>query len=279
MAGCLPRIRLKVGEESCLAPGRLTAEISWLLFARFSVAFGAIMNKNCFKKRLVPLILAPAAMIPVCVGQVTQSPPNYTITTPSAQYSYNVNNQSSGQPAQNANVDDSLNFSLPAGATYVFSINTAAIHPVDICTYPDDISYYSGASAQTVNSGTVTVTIPSVNYPPTLYYVCDIHLFYGTITITPPVPPPPTAILNVNLSSNNVALTFTGGTNTSQVIPQYSSNLTTWLPVSSTPGYTNTWGTNADGSFSGTNISLFGREPLDAICGPNVFLRVSQLSP
>ena len=237
------------------------------------------MKKNHFKRMLAPLILAPAAMIPVCVGQVTQSPPNYTITTPSQQYEYDVNNQSSGQIPQDNNVDDSLDFSLAAGATYVLSINTAVIHPVDICTDSGDENFYSGASAQTVNSGTVTLTIPSSNYPPALYYICDIHLFYGTITITPPQAPPPTTILNVNLTTNNVTLTFTGGTNTSQVIPQYSSNLTTWLPVSNIPGYTNLWGTNADGTFSGTNISLFGRDPLDAICGPNVFLRVKQVSP
>jgi len=235
-----------------------------------------MMSKNLFQKILAPLILTPSVMIPVCVGQVTTSPPNYTVTTPNAQYDYDVNNQNSGLPAQNANVDDSLNFSLPAGATYLFSMNTATIHPVDICTYPDGISYYSGASAQTVNSGTVTVTIPATNYPPALYYVCDIHLFYGVITITPPQPPPPTTILNADLTSNNVTLTFTGGTNTSPVMPQFSSNLTAWMTV---PSYTNTWGSNADGTFSGTNISLFGREPLDAICGPNVFLRVSQVSP
>ena len=138
------------------------------------------------------------------------------------------------------------------------------------------VQRYSGASAETVNSGTVTVTIPSTNYPSTLYYICDYHLFYGVITITPPVAPPPTTILNTELSSNQVTLTFTGGTNTASVIPQFSSNLLAWAAVTS---YTNTFGSNADGTFSGTNISVFGRNPLDDVCGPNVFLRVRQVTP
>ena len=176
-----------------------------------------------------------------------------------------VNGQSSGKPTGFA-TNDSVNFTLNAGATYIFSMNTASIHPVDICTNPDTTSFYSGASAQTIHSGSVTLTIPATNYPTTLYYICDNHLFYGIITVAPPQPPPSAVILQSSVTSN-IVLTFSGGTNTIQLTPQFSSNLFNgpWLPV---PAYTNTFSGN------GTNTTSFSR--LDAICGPDVFLRISQ---
>jgi hypothetical protein len=194
------------------------------------------------------------------------SPPNYTVTTPGNEFEFVVNGSSSGQTAVDGNVDDSLNFSLNAGATYILSMNTASIHPVDICTAPNTSSHYSGASAQVVNSGTVTLTIPTNNYPTNLYYICNNHLFYGIITVNPPQPPPAATILKASVTTN-IVLTFSGGTNTIQVIPQFTSNLLNgpWLPV---PGYTNTFSGN------GTNTTSFSR--LDAICGPDVFLRISQ---
>jgi hypothetical protein len=199
-------------------------------------------------------------------AQVTISPPNYTVTTPGSEFEFAVNGTTSGQAAQDANVDDSLNFTLNAGATYIFSMNTASFHPVDICTSPNTTSHYSGASAQAVNSGTVKLTIPATNYPTTLYYICNIHTFYGIITVAPPQPPPPATILKTSVTTN-IVLTFSGGTNTIQLIPQFNSNLVSgaWLPV---PGYTNTFSGN------GTNTTSFSR--LDAICGPDVFLRISQ---
>jgi hypothetical protein len=200
-------------------------------------------------------------------AQVVVSPPNYTVTTPGNNFEFSVNGASSGQTAQDANVDDSLNFTLNAGATYIFSMNTASIHPVDICTNSNTSSHYVGASAQAVSSGTVTVTIPATNYPTTLYYICNIHTFYGIITVNPPQPPPTANILNTSVTTN-IVLTFSGGTNTIQLIPQFSSNLVSgaWLPV---PSYTNTFSGN------GTNTTSFNR--LDAICGPDVFLRISQV--
>jgi len=205
------------------------------------------------------------AAIASSFAQVVVSPANYTVTTPSG-FEFDVNNQSSGQTAQDANVDDSLNFSLNAGATYIFSMNTSSIHPVDICTNSTTSSHYVGASAQAVSSGTVTVTIPATNYPPILYYICNIHTFYGKITINPPQAPPPVNILQTTIATN-IQLTFSGGTNTIQLVPQFNSNLVSgaWLPV---PAYTNTFSGN------GTNTTSFDR--LDAICGPNVFLRISQ---
>jgi hypothetical protein len=199
-------------------------------------------------------------------SQVLVSPPNYSVTTPGNEFEFVVNGASSGKTAQDANTNDSLNFSLDAGATYIFSMNTASIHPVDICTAPNTSSHYSGASSQAVSSGTVTLTIPATGYPTNLYYICNIHTFYGIITVNPPQPPPPATILKASVTTN-IVLTFSGGTNTIQLIPQFSSNLLygPWLPV---PSYTNTFSGN------GTNTTSFGR--LDAVCGPDVFLRISQ---
>lgn len=215
---------------------------------------------------IIPACAFWLAAVTSSVAQVVVSPPNYTVTTPGNAFEFDVNNQSSGDPAQDANVDDSLNFSLNAGATYIFSMSTASIHPVDICTNPNTASRYVGASAQAISSGTVTVTIPATNYPPVLYYICNIHTFYGEITVNPPQPPPPVNILHLTVTSN-LLLTFSGGTNTIQLTPQYNSNLVSgsWAAV---PSYTNTFSGN------GTNTTSFKR--LDPICGPNVFLRISQ---
>jgi hypothetical protein len=159
-----------------------------------------------------------------------------------------------------------VNFTLNAGATYLLSMSTASEHPVDICTNPTTGSHYIGASAQAVSSGSVTLTIPATNFPTTLYYICNIHTFYGVITVAPPKPPPAATILGASVTTN-IVLRFSGGTNTIQLIPQFSSNLMSgsWLPV---PSYTNTFSGN------GTNTTSFER--LDAICGPDVFLRISQ---
>ena len=118
-------------------------------------------------------------------AQVTVSPPNFTVTTPGNGFEFDVNGADSGLAAMDANVDDSLNFTLNAGATYLFSMSTGAIHPVDICTNPNISSFYIGASAQAVHAGTVKVTIPATNYPSTLYYICNVHTFYGIITVAP----------------------------------------------------------------------------------------------
>jgi hypothetical protein len=199
-------------------------------------------------------------------AQVTVSPPNFTVTTPGNEFEFDGNGASSGLTAMDANVDDSLNFTLNAGATYLFSMSTGSTHPVDICTNPNTSSFYIGASAQAVHAGTVQVTIPATNYPPTLYYICNVHTFYGTITVAPPLPPPPATILQTSVTTN-IVLTFSGGTNTIQLIPQFSSNLASglWWPV---PSYTN--------NFSGNSTNTTSFERLDAVCGPDVFLRISQ---
>jgi hypothetical protein len=231
-----------------------------------------IDNDNYMKKSLLKEtagFMATAlwsASMGISHAQVTVSPANFTVTTPGNEFEFVVNGTSSGQEAQDANVDDSLNFTINAGATYLLSMNTAAEHPVDICTNSTTGSHYIGASAQAVSSGTVTLTIPATNYPTTLYYICSIHTFYGIITVAPPQQPPAATILHTSVTTN-IVLTFSGGTNTVQLIPQFSSNLMSgsWLPV---PKYTNT--------FSGTGTNTTSFERLDAICGPDVFLRISQ---
>lgn len=208
----------------------------------------------------------------LCKGQVIVAPPNYTVTTPGFQYKFDLNGQDSGLPPAPGvvNTNNSVNFSLNAGATYIFNMNsTSGLHPVDICTAPNTTTPYSGASGQMKSGGViVTLTIPATNYPTNLYYICNLHTFYGVITVLPPQPPPPVTIANTTLSSNATTLTFSGGTNTIPVTPQFSSNLASqvWLNV---PGYTNTFTSNGVG-----NTSMFNR--LDAICGSNVFLRISQ---
>ena len=64
-------------------------------------------------------------------------------------------------------------------------------------------------------------------------------------------------------------MTSTGTNTTWLLVPQFSSNLVSgaWATV---PGYTNTFA-------NGTNTTIFPR--LDPICGPDVFLRVSQEPP
>jgi hypothetical protein len=201
-------------------------------------------------------------------AQVVVSPPNYIVTTPTNQFEFQLNGVNTTSNMVSG-TDDSLNFSLNAGATYIFSVNTSAgLHPMDINTSPTNAisARYSGATPQDTNSGTVTLTIPATNYPPALYYICQVHSFYGIITVNPPQPPPAAKILKSSVTTN-IVLTFSGGTNTIQLIPQFSSNLVknVWLPV---PKYTNTYSGN------GTNTTSFSR--LDAICGPDVFIRISQ---
>ena len=119
-----------------------------------------------------------------------------------------------------SSVNDSLNFSLNAGATYIFSVNTFGEHPMDINTAPNiDVgSRYSGASPQDINLGNEVLTIPATNYPTNLYYICQFHGFYGIITVNPPQPPPTAKILHTAVTTN-IILTFSGGTNTIQLTP------------------------------------------------------------
>ncbi len=230
------------------------------------------MNMICLYRRPAVAVLASLLCASAVRAQVIISPPNYTVTTPGAEFEFDVNNLSSGNPAQDANVNDSLNFSLNAGATYILTMNTASFHPVDICTAPTPVSSdptvaYSGASAQSTSSGTVTLTIPATNYPSTLYYICDIHQFYGIITVNPPQPPPPGQhsrhfghdehLINVlwrhEHDSTGSAIQFQPGQRPLAAGPKLHQHL-----------------------FRQRHQHERSFSRLDSICGPDVFLRISQ---
>lgn len=165
---------------------------------------------------------------------------------------------------------------LTAGNTYTFTMQASLIHPMVIGTnastgLPAPIAFsYSNASPQDIFSGTITLTLPATNFPSKLYYQCNNHGFYGVITVVAPSSgaPPPNSILGVSVTTN-IVLISTGTSTTYKLVPQFSSNLVSgvWGPV---PNFTNTFA-------NGTNFTEFDR--LDPICGPNVFLRISQQPP
>jgi hypothetical protein len=179
------------------------------------------------------------------------NPPDFTVTTPGFYYSIN------GQ-------DSNPTITLTRGVTYTFAIDAESDHPFQISSDADGSSYDNGVVNNNINEGTLIFTVPA-DAPDTLYYVCTVHIFGGTINIVNPPPPPApyVKVISVALTSSNVTLQSTG-TNGWTAIPEFTSNLTTrfWLTV---PSFSNTY-TN------GTNITKFNR--LEAICGPNVFLRV-----
>jgi len=212
-----------------------------------------------------------AAMTAICHAQT-----NFNIITPNpfvAPFHFAITNTPGIDPAAT-----NPTITISAGATYTFTINTAAgFHPVDINTntsFPFASNAFAGASPQNISSGTITLTIPPTNFPTTLYYICTVHGFFGQINVTPPAatPPPPNTIVSIVLSPTNVTITSTGTTTTYAFVPQFSSNLVngTWLDVSNFANITNSF----DGA---TNTTVFDR--LDAICGSNVFIRISQEPP
>jgi hypothetical protein len=194
----------------------------------------------------------------------------YGISTPGGQFSFVVTNIPAGTTYPNVNPT----LILTAGATYRFDIHTTAFtHPVVIATnlsaFPPVTAGYVGASAQPQDSQPIAVTIPPTNYTTPLFYVCNVHgsFISGRIDILPP--PPPNEILSTTVTTTNVMLVSTGVSNTWVLVPEFSSNLLSgaWSPVT---GFANTFD-------NGTNVTTFGR--LDAICGPNVFLRIRQSPP
>ena len=116
--------------------------------------------------------------------------------------------------------------------------------------------------------GTITLVIPSTNFPTTLYYECNQHFFYGVITVVPPTaqPPPPNTIISLIVGPTLVTMISSGTNTTYSLVPQFDSNVIdgNWQDV---PGFTNTFA-------NGTNMTVFDR--LDSICGSNVFLRITQ---
>jgi hypothetical protein len=228
------------------------------------------MKKPCFKTTvgcLSGILLASAAF-------TADAQTNFTVTTPNFIYAVNGLAET-GSPGEF--VQNSPTLTVTAGNTYTFTMEANAIHPMVVgtnfsttpTTSPSTFEY-SGASPQIVSSGTITLTIPAVNFPSKLYYQCNNHGFYGIINVMPPTGAPPrNIIISLVVGATNVVVTSSGTNTTYTLVPQYNSNLVsgTWKAV---PSFTNTFS-------NGTNITSFGR--LDAICGPNVFLRVSQQPP
>ncbi len=207
------------------------------------------------------ILVLTIAMTAICHAQT-----NFTITTPGGQFAFVVNG-TNGNPT----------LTLTAGATYMFVMNTTTnFHPVGfVTTNTLPAQFYSGDAVQgSTTFGTNFVTIPATNFPTNLWYICTLHGFSGLINVVPPAatPPPPNTIVSIVLSPTNVTVTSTGTTTTYAFVPQFSSNLVsgTWLDVSNFANITNTF---ADG----TNTTVFDR--LEPICGPNVFIRISQQPP
>jgi hypothetical protein len=220
-------------------------------------------------------LLAAVLVLALAVAGRAQ-PTNFGVTTPAGfQYFINgVNNTGTGQgniggtPTNNCPP-----LTLAAGQTYTFTVNVGATHPLGVVTtIPPSVATYSNASPQGITSGTVTLTIPSTNFPSTLYYQCNTHHFYGVITVVPPVQqpaPPRNTIISIVVTPDGVTVDSSGTNTTYLLVPQFNSNVVdgNWHDV---PTFTNTFA-------NGTNTTTFGR--LDALCGSNVFVRISQRPP
>jgi hypothetical protein len=204
-------------------------------------------------------------------GQI-KADTNFVITTPN--YIYEVNGETpTNSPGFFTNNCPPL--TLYAGRTYTFTMQAAFIHPMVVATNassgtppPIDFSY-SNAAPQAIATGVITLNLPETNFPTTLYYQCNAHGFYGVITVLPPpVPPPPNQIVAISVTTN-IVLVSTGTSNSFILVPQFTCNLLndSWTTV---PSYINYFE-------NGTNVTIFDR--LDPICGPNVFLRISQQPP
>lgn len=161
---------------------------------------------------------------------------------------------------------------LYRGVTYVFINTVVGVHPMYIktnLTAGTTDQYTNGVSGN--GTATVTFVVPT-NAPGQLSYNCAVHSqtfsMHGFLNISNSPAPPDGRIVLITLSPTNVVMRSLGATNWT-AIPEFSSNLVSggWSSVAS---YTN-FLTN------GTNITTFDR--LDAICGPNVFLRIRNQFP
>jgi hypothetical protein len=207
------------------------------------------------------------------LGGAARAQTNFGVTTPGNVFAFYINGvNNTGQP-QSPGVNNSPPLTLTAGQTYTFSISTASFHPMEIVTNTPGggATHYANATPTTTSSGTMTLVIPATNFPTTLYYECSVHFFYGVITIVPPVVPAPPSnhIISIVMTPTTVTLTSDGTNTTYNLVPQFNSNVVdgNWHDVA---GFTNVFS-------NGTNTTSFDR--LDSVCGPNVFLRISQRPP
>jgi hypothetical protein len=159
------------------------------------------------------------------------------------------------------------------GVTYIFNLSGLSIHPFwikSVRVTGNGSAYNSGVSNNGSTVGPVSFT-PPADAPATLFYQCGNHVpMTGDIHIVAPVAPlPPSGlIVLVSINDNYVTMQSIGATNWN-AFPEFRSNLldTAWATV---PNFTNVLA-------NGTNTTTFNR--LDAICGPNVFLRVRNTYP
>jgi len=177
---------------------------------------------------------------------------DFSVTTPG--FFYSINGQ-----------DFNPTLTLTRGVTYTFSVNAEFDHPFEIVSDNETgTPYTDGVTGNNTSQGTITLTVP-LDAPDTLFYICSIHFFGGIISIVNPPPPPVpfVKVLSITLTESNVTLA-SSGTNGWKAVPEFTSNLTTrsWITV---PSYTNSFA-------NGTNVTRFSR--LEAICGPNVLLRI-----
>ena len=214
-------------------------------------------------------LLAAAAL--TGLGGVARAQTNFGVTTPGDVHQYFINGTNSGAPVAD-DTDDSPPLTVTAGQTYTFSVSVSGDHPFGITTnFGVSAVHYINATPTTTTSGTITLVIPATNFPSTLYYQCFIHHFYGVITVEPPVEgaPPANHIISLVVGPTSVTMTSDGTNTTYVLVPQFNSNLVNgiWQDV---PVFTNVFA-------SGTNTTSFDRP--DAVCGPNVFLRITQRPP
>jgi len=160
---------------------------------------------------------------------------DFSVTSPGSSYSIN------GQ-------GPNPTLTLVRGRTYTFAVNTAFNHPFRINS--------TGATNNNISSGTITYTVPTnaANYA----YQCSVHGFGGNINT---IAPPPPSIQIVGLSLGTNILLRSTGTNTWNMLPEFSTNL------SSTNWFTLTVQTNRFAN--GTNETICGRPAGDA-----VFIRI-----
>ena len=123
---------------------------------------------------------------------------DFLVTTPGFYYSIN---------GAGMNPD----ITVVRGTTYTFAVNVASVHPFQISSDMSATPYDNGVVNNNITQGTITFAVPT-NAPDTLYYVCTIHLFGGTIHVVNPAPPPPPTVRIISLShsSNSVTLMSTG---------------------------------------------------------------------